>query len=151
MTERLPAGQPPITAPLLSQRDITPRGKAEKVDREGIEHSPKTPGKTALSEKSGAESGALWDRTGLNTRSRAGIRRRLPQADPRCTYCGCSLPKLGKATLDHVIPPGRRGADATANLVLSCKLCNACKADLTPGELLPWAQRICEVAGGAGG
>ena len=52
-----------------------------------------------------------------------------------CFYCGCGLTDEN-ATLDHVVPRSRGGADAPFNLQLCCKDCNTFKGDRTPLEWL---------------
>jgi 5-methylcytosine-specific restriction endonuclease McrA len=44
-----------------------------------------------------------------------------------CFYCG----KIGKSTIDHVIPIELGGVDGIGNLVPACKSCNSSKSDLT--------------------
>ena len=51
----------------------------------------------------------------------------------RCQYCGakCAIDQL---TYDHVIPRSRGGRTTWDNIVSCCYLCNAKKANRTPGE-----------------
>ena len=55
-------------------------------------------------------------------------RRRLLEANPSCTYCGCKL-TWESATVDHLVPRSKGGTDAMDNLVLACQPCNLRKAD----------------------
>ena len=59
--------------------------------------------------------------------SRRGVLRR---DDSRCAYCGGSA-----ATIDHVQPRSRGGADSWENLVACCLRCNNVKGDRTPQEM----------------
>lgn len=59
--------------------------------------------------------------------SRRGVLRRDAH---RCAYCGGSA-----ATVDHVVPRSRGGADSWENLVACCLRCNNVKGDRTPGEM----------------
>ncbi|HVE79611.1 MAG TPA: HNH endonuclease [Gemmatimonadaceae bacterium] len=59
----------------------------------------------------------------------------------RCVYCATPL-DLDCATLDHVFPIAKGGADAPGNLVTACERCNRLKGDLLPHEFFgrhPWA------------
>lgn len=53
-----------------------------------------------------------------------------------CAYCGS-----GAATIDHVLPRSRGGADTWENLVACCQRCNNVKGDRTPEEM-SWGMRI---------
>ena len=59
--------------------------------------------------------------------SRRGVLRRDAH---RCAYCGGSA-----ATVDHVVPRSRGGADSWENLVACCLRCNNIKGDRTPAEM----------------
>ena len=59
--------------------------------------------------------------------TRRGVLRR---DDHRCGYCGKSA-----ATIDHVVPRSRGGADSWENLVACCLRCNNTKSDRTPQEM----------------
>jgi 5-methylcytosine-specific restriction endonuclease McrA len=58
-----------------------------------------------------------------------------------CAYCGIpmfwpplrskKIKKGCRATLDHVVPLARGGADSEANTVAACEACNKAKADMT--------------------
>jgi len=65
--------------------------------------------------------------------TRRGVLRRDGH---RCAYCG-----NGAATIDHVLPRSRGGADSWENLVACCLRCNNVKGDRTPQEM-GWALRI---------
>lgn len=65
--------------------------------------------------------------------SRRGVLRR---DDQRCAYCG-----VHAATIDHVIPRSRGGADSWENLVACCLRCNNIKGDRTPQEM-GWTLRF---------
>ena len=64
--------------------------------------------------------------------SRRGVLRRDAH---RCGYCGGSA-----ATIDHVLPRSRGGADSWENLIACCLRCNNEKGDRTPQEM-GWAMR----------
>jgi 5-methylcytosine-specific restriction endonuclease McrA len=49
----------------------------------------------------------------------------------QCAYCG---DKIGKPTLDHVIPSSKGGKSDFDNTVTACRPCNAVKGDRTPRE-----------------
>lgn len=65
--------------------------------------------------------------------TRRGVLRRDGH---RCGYCG-----NGAATIDHVLPRSRGGADSWENLVACCLRCNNVKGDRTPQEM-GWALRV---------
>ena len=56
------------------------------------------------------------------------------QYNNSCAYCfiDCSLTKLGKPTMEHVIPLSRGGLHAAHNIVPACSNCNDSKHDKTP-------------------
>jgi 5-methylcytosine-specific restriction endonuclease McrA len=59
----------------------------------------------------------------------------------RCVYCAAPL-ELRFATLDHVYPIAKGGADTPGNLVAACAQCNRLKGDLLPHDFFarhPWA------------
>lgn len=59
----------------------------------------------------------------------------------RCVYCASPL-ELRFATLDHVFPIAKGGADTPGNLVAACAQCNRLKGDLLPHDFFarhPWA------------
>ena len=64
--------------------------------------------------------------------TRRGVLRR---DEFHCCYCG-----RGAATIDHVMPRSRGGADSWENLVACCLACNNTKGDRTPGEM-GWPMR----------
>lgn len=49
-----------------------------------------------------------------------------------CRYC---KNVTGPFEIDHIFPRSRGGSDKAANLVVSCRSCNASKADRTPEEM----------------
>jgi 5-methylcytosine-specific restriction endonuclease McrA len=51
----------------------------------------------------------------------------------KCCYCGIKV-STQEATWDHVIPRAKGGSTDWKNIVLSCRQCNARKADKTPEE-----------------
>ena len=59
--------------------------------------------------------------------TRRGILRRDSN---RCGYCGRTA-----ATIDHVLPRSRGGANSWENLVACCLGCNNTKSDRTPQEM----------------
>lgn len=65
--------------------------------------------------------------------TRRGVLRRDAH---RCGYCGKPA-----ATIDHILPRSRGGADSWENLVACCLRCNNLKGDRTPGEI-GWELRI---------
>ncbi|MSR60015.1 MAG: hypothetical protein EXS05_20640 [Planctomycetaceae bacterium] len=83
----------------------------------------------------------------MNRRRQSALRATLLAADPTCAYCGKPLGIRGVPRLDHVQPKSRGGSDGPHNRVLCCRGCDTRKADLTPAELLAWAQRVAAVAG----
>ncbi len=52
------------------------------------------------------------------------VRVELLSLNPYCWYCGCNLPFAEWATIDHLTPRSRGGAEEPDNAVLSCKRCN---------------------------
>ena len=59
----------------------------------------------------------------------------------RCVYCAAPL-DYERATLDHVYPLAKGGANESGNLVVACPRCNRLKADMLPVEFFlryPWA------------
>jgi 5-methylcytosine-specific restriction endonuclease McrA len=80
----------------------------------------------------------------LRGRNRAGpiwLARHFERQNGRCAYCGIPMllpplrgrkPRDRRATLDHVLPLVRGGADSEANTVAACLACNAAKGgDMT--------------------
>ena len=80
----------------------------------------------------------------LRGRNRAGpiwLARHFERQNGRCAYCGIPMllpplrgrkPRDRQATLDHVLPLVRGGADSEANTVAACLACNAAKGgDMT--------------------
>lgn len=72
-----------------------------------------------------------------NTEHRVWLDRHMERQNGRCAYCGIPMflrSNRGKperrATLDHVVPRARRGADSEGNTVAACAACNAAKADI---------------------
>ncbi|MFE2773761.1 HNH endonuclease [Microbacterium resistens] len=59
--------------------------------------------------------------------TRRGVLRRDAH---RCGYCGKPA-----ATIDHILPRSRGGADSWENLVACCLRCNNVKSDRTPQEM----------------
>ena len=92
------------------------------------------------------------------SRSPRGVTRRLRRLPPaeqkraiklaamrdcgrRCVYCAAPL-EFAHATLDHVYPLAKGGANAPGNVVAACPTCNRLKADMLPVEFFmryPWA------------
>lgn len=67
--------------------------------------------------------------------NRAAVRAALVAAqNGRCCWCGLSMDRGGRggrgATLDHIVPLARGGADAPENLAAACRLCNAARGDM---------------------
>jgi 5-methylcytosine-specific restriction endonuclease McrA len=59
----------------------------------------------------------------------------------RCVYCAERL-DYQNATLDHVLPLAKGGANDPGNVVAACPRCNRLKADMLPAEFFmrhPWA------------
>lgn len=69
--------------------------------------------------------------------SRRGVLRRDGH---RCAYCGGQA-----ATVDHVLPRSRGGADDWTNLVACCLRCNGMKGNRTPEEM-GWRLRVRPLA-----
>jgi 5-methylcytosine-specific restriction endonuclease McrA len=65
--------------------------------------------------------------------TRRGVLRRDSHS---CAYCGKAA-----ATVDHVLPRSRGGADSWENLVACCLRCNNVKGDRTLASL-GWALRV---------
>lgn len=63
------------------------------------------------------------------SRRRRDWKRRLLSESDQCHYCRRSITDPDQATIDHVIPLARGGADAWHNVVLACRDCNQLKAD----------------------
>ncbi|MEV6599780.1 HNH endonuclease [Actinoplanes sp. NPDC051346] len=62
--------------------------------------------------------GPAWSRAGVLTRD-----------GRHCAYCGKAA-----ATIDHVLPRSRGGANSWLNTVAACGRCNQRKGDRTPAE-----------------
>lgn len=79
---------------------------------------------------------------GLGWSERAQLRRRnLELQGYRCAYCWCPLtPK--RATLDHIIPKAKGGADDYENTVAACIQCNKLKGARCWIDFWNWAGRI---------
>lgn len=75
-------------------------------------------------------------RKNLNMRPRdkgvAALKELINNTPQTCYWCGISLPNGAEA--DHVIPVARGGTDTKANIVASCRPCNAAKLDKLPCE-----------------
>jgi 5-methylcytosine-specific restriction endonuclease McrA len=75
-----------------------------------------------------------------NPAHREWLARHYERQDGRCAWCGIPMflpPARGRkpdrrATLDHVMPLARKGADSEANTVAACETCNATKANMIP-------------------
>ena len=79
----------------------------------------------------------------LRGRNRAGpvwLARHFERQNGRCAYCGIPMllpphrakPRDRRATLDHIVPLVRGGADSEANTVAACLACNNAKGgDMT--------------------
>lgn len=52
----------------------------------------------------------------------------------RCAYTGRAITPGVNASLDHVVPRARGGADTVDNLVWTCAAVNRAKTDMTPAE-----------------
>lgn len=57
----------------------------------------------------------------------------LRDCGQRCVYCAIALDQRS-ATIDHVVPLARGGAQDPSNLVAACGPCNRLKGDLPPFE-----------------
>ncbi|MDE2181712.1 MAG: HNH endonuclease [Alphaproteobacteria bacterium] len=64
--------------------------------------------------------------------------RHMERQNGRCAYCGILMfpprdhpTSDRRATLDHIVPLMRRGADSEANTVAACAACNSAKAEMT--------------------
>ena len=79
----------------------------------------------------------------LRGRNRAGpvwLARNFERQNGRCAYCGIPMllppfrikkPADRRATLDHIVPLVRGGADSEANTVAACDACNGAKGNMT--------------------
>ena len=78
----------------------------------------------------------------LRGRNRAGpvwLARHFEHQNGRCAYCGIPMllpphrakPRDRRATLDHIVPLVRGGADSEANTVAACDACNGAKGNMT--------------------
>jgi len=79
----------------------------------------------------------------LRGRNRAGpvwLARHFERQNGRCAYCGIPMllppfrikkPADRRATLDHIVPLVRGGADSEANTVAACDACNGAKGNMT--------------------
>ena len=95
--------------------------------------SPRTrraPSGVTLQHPVGDPAGPL--RAGAPTAAASPVTRRgvLRRDGHRCAYC-----RGHAATVDHVVPRSRGGADTWANLVACCLRCNGVKGDRTPDEM----------------
>lgn len=78
---------------------------------------------------------------GRNPAGHIWLGRHFERQNGRCAYCGIPMllpplrgrkPRDRRATLDHVLPLARGGADSEANTVAACLACNAAKGgDMT--------------------
>ncbi len=85
---------------------------------------------------------------------RAAIRGRLHTIHPYCYLCHKRIWTRRRATIDHVIPPHRGGAENIGNYDLCCRQCNNFKGSRTPSELITVLETMIEslqmrVQGGA--
>lgn len=83
-----------------------------------------------------------------STHASRKIRKRvLERFNHRCFYCRAE----GADIADHYYPLAKGGPDAEANLVCTCRACNAEKSDQMPADFLAssWlAQRCADVTNG---
>ena len=78
---------------------------------------------------------------GRNPAGHIWLARHFERQNGRCAYCGIPMllpslrgkkkPANRRATLDHVVPLVRGGADSEANTVAACVACNTAKADIS--------------------
>lgn len=76
------------------------------------------------------------------------------QASGRCALCGAEVPEPGSAvpftsfaaTRDHIIPASLGGADAMANLRMTCRACNGARSDAFPFGAIPGADEAVQEA-----
>lgn len=66
-------------------------------------------------------------------RFRTQWRSRLYKRNPYCRWCAYRVRKV-QATLDHIIPLSRGGADHPLNYAMSCQRCNSARSDMTPAD-----------------
>jgi len=66
---------------------------------------------------------------GLSPQEKRHIKHDLWKLSKLCNICGKDLPSLKLATLDHVIPMAKGGADEAPNLKLTHLKCNNKKGD----------------------
>ena len=54
-----------------------------------------------------------------------------------CAYCG-GHHQTSALTRDHIMPQSKGGSDKWMNVVTACKPCNSLKANMSPGQKLPF-------------
>lgn len=89
----------------------------------------------------------------LTGKAKAKIRKQLADKHGwNCHYCGAMLTPDGKENdfsyceangyfypqLDHKLPKTRGGDNSVDNLVLSCRICNREKSNMTAEEYIAW-------------
>jgi len=86
---------------------------------------------------------------GRNPAGHIWLGRHFERQNGRCAYCGIPMfqspdrgrkPRDRRATLDHVLPLARGGADSEANTVAACLACNNAKG----GDMTALAFRLSE-------
>lgn len=73
---------------------------------------------------------------------RARYKRARTAVSRRCDYCGRTVGKNGRLTVDHVVPLARGGADDARNWRICCRSCNVIKDSRSTWNLVAWAGRV---------
>ncbi len=98
------------------------KGKAETIERNGIELHPQMPLPVVT---------RLLYYVKIPYKDIPLTRRNLMHRDKyTCQYCS----KRTELTIDHVLPRSRGGKDTWENLVAACRKCNVTKGNKTPEE-----------------
>ena len=72
------------------------------------------------------------------------IKQRLyEQQNGKCAYCGARK-RIGRMTLDHIIPLAQGGTDSAHNLQCTCKMCNRFKGCMLPNEFTAFIRRVLD-------
>src|SRR5579885_1197307 len=58
-----------------------------------------------------------------------------------CLYCGNSVEKGARLTVDHIVASADGGTNADDNLITACLSCNAAKQDLSPRQWRAYAAK----------
>jgi 5-methylcytosine-specific restriction endonuclease McrA len=58
-----------------------------------------------------------------------------------CLYCGSSVEKGARLTVDHIVPSAEGGTNDAENLITACMSCNSAKRDLSAREWRTYAAK----------